>query len=267
MQADLSLVVEDVRQARKYRYLCEATVRRVAAWALERGGPRKDVVKRTKRKLHQVYGAYLEQWDPQVAGQALEGLRSDPAPRAVRDACRRILSLHSSTRERLELLETLYPALFAVTGVPGRLLDLGCGLHPFALPWMGLPPHTEYHAWEIDARMVDLANRLLGVLRRRGAAVCRDVLAEAPAEGADVAFLLKMIPCLEQQERGCGTRLLRGLNAAFVVVSFPTRTIGGRDKGMSSRYAAAMERILSDLPWPATRIQHVQETFFVLDKR
>jgi 16S rRNA (guanine(1405)-N(7))-methyltransferase len=239
----------------------------VAAWAGARGGLHKEVVKRTKRKLHQVYGAYLEQWDPQVACQLLESLGPSAHPDAVRDACRRVLRLHTSTRERVDLLETLYPALFSITGVPGRVLDLGCGLHPLSLPWMGLRANAEYHAWEIDDRMVDVVNRFFRAVGRPGVAACRDMLADAPSEEADLVLLLKTVPCLEQQEKGSSARLLRCLNAPFVVVSFPTRTIGGRDRGMSPHYAAAMDRTLTALSWPTVKMEYREETFFVLDKR
>ncbi len=267
MPDDLGPIVEDVTHARKYRFLCEAAVRRVAAWACERGGSQKDIVKRTKRKLHQVYAAYLEGWAPEAAARVLDGLGPDPSQDALRAACRQVLALHASTRERMPLLDTTYQELFAVTGVPARLLDLGCGLHPFAIPWMGLPRGARYDACEIDSRMADLGNRVLRLTGVEGAVACRDVLTDVPGERADVALLLKMVPCLEQQEKGCAGRIISAIAAPFVVVSFPTRTLGGRGMGVASGHAALMEQILRGRAWRVTEIRHPQEAFFVLDKR
>lgn len=267
MPIDPASVVEDVKRSRKYRHLCDATVRRVAASAGSRADSHKGAVKSTKRKLHQIYGAYLEGWDPQAARKLVEGLTPHAGAEAVRAVSRQVLALHASTRERLPLLDTLYRRLFEITGVPRRVLDLGCGLHPFSVPWMGLPQDAQYRAWEIDERMTDLVNLFLSRIGCRGAAFCRDMLAGTPTEQADVVFVLKMLPCLERQEGGCSSRLLRDLNARFVVVSFPTRSIGGRDKGMQAHYSAAMDRILAGLRWPASKVECRQEMFFVLDKR
>jgi len=267
MPIQLADVVEELGRSRKYRHLCRDTLRRIAFWSASRSSSQNEALKRAKRKLHQVYGAYLQGWDPQVAHGLLDSLPPTPQEDVLQAVCRQILNQHTSTRERQGALEKLYAAIFEIVGRPKRLLDLGCGLHPFALPWMGLPPDCEYLAWEVDRRMVDLVNRFLTILGRRPSAQCRDVLANGPPRQADVVFLLKMLPCLEQQERGCSEPLLRSLATPFVVVSFPARSIGGREKGMRAHYASAMGSILAECPWPVSTMEHGEEIFFILNKR
>jgi 16S rRNA (guanine(1405)-N(7))-methyltransferase len=264
MALDLAAAAAQVKGSRKYRHLCDETVQRVVRWAADRSRTQKELVARARRKLHQVYGAYLSGWDAGRAGELLDALvPGSPADR-VRAVCREVMALHASTRERLPLLDALYGEIFAVTGVPRRVLDLGCGLHPFALPWMGLAADADYTAWEIDETIVELASRFLPARSRQSRAVCRDVLASRPADPADLVFLLKMLPCLEQQEKGSGTRLLRALSAPFVVVSFPNESLGGRSKGMPAHYAAVMEELASGLGGGLVRIEHEPETFYVL---
>lgn len=273
MALDLAAAAAQVKGSRKYRHLCDETVQRIVAWAATRSRTQKEMVARARRKLHQVYGAYLSGWDAEHAGQLLDTLAPGCPEERVRAVCRDVMALHASTRERLPLLDALYGQIFAVTGVPRRVLDLGCGLHPFALPWMGLAPDADYTAWEIDETIVALANRFLratgrtGGAGRPGRAVCRDVLASEPAEPADLVFLLKMLPCLEQQEKGSGARLLSGLRAPFVVVSFPNESLGGRAKGMRAHYAAVMEQVASGLGGGLVRIEHEPETFYVLCRK
>ena len=267
MPIRLTDVVAAIGHSRKYRHLCRDMVTRVAAWAVSRSRSEADAVKRAKRKLHQIHGAYMHGWDADAAHALLDSLQPDPDVSALRPVCRRIMEQHASTRERLPALDGLYADIFEVTGVPRRVLDLGCGLHPFALPWMNLPPESEYAAWEVDGQMVALVNRFLALAGRRPLARCRDVLARFPGEEADVILLMKMLPSLEQQRKGCSAEVLQVLNARFVVVSFPVRSMCGREKGMRAHYTRAMNNVLAECPWPTTTIELGREVFFVLDKR
>jgi 16S rRNA (guanine(1405)-N(7))-methyltransferase len=55
---------------------------------------------------------------------------------------------------------------------------------------------------------------------------------------------LKAIPCLDQQEPGAGRRLLHSLDAPVVVVSFPARSLGGREKGMRETYDRMLRQMV-----------------------
>ena len=266
MDIDIEALSLSVKRSRKYAHLCEDTIRRVARWAAPRSRSQKDAVKRTRRKLHQVYAAYLGHWDAERAQALLDQLPAGVDLVDARDVCRRIMQGHVSTRERVAALDNLYGPIVHITGTPKRVLDLGCGLHPFALPWMNLPTDVTYIAWEIDERIVRLVNRFLCRVGLEPLAQSKDMLVDEPTEAADVAFLLKMLPSLQQQEKGSGLRILRAIRAPFVVVSFPGRSIGGRDKGMKAHYPATMERALADTGWPAVRLEHAGELFFVVDK-
>ena len=101
-------------------------------------------------------------------------------------------------------------------------------------------------------------------LQEYGSCVCRDVLVSEPTDEADVVFLLKTLPCLEQQEKGSSARLLGALRAPFVVASFPNESLGGRGKGMPAHYAAIIEKIASGIFGQVVRIAHEPETFYVL---
>ena len=78
----------------------------------------------------------------------------------------------------------------------------------------------------------------------------------------DVVFLLKSLPCLEQQEKGFGARLLREANARFAVISFPARSIGGRDKGMVRHYERFMKKMAGELGLSVSKHVYPTETFY-----
>lgn len=241
--------------APKYRNLSRETLARVAAWAAIRYRSDKEVLKAAKRKLHQVYAAYLS---PKAAARLAQ---LAAGPREPRAACLEAMSFHASTTERLPILEELYGRIFAVTGTPGRVLDLACGLHPFGLPWMGLSEGASYHAMDIDCELM----ALLGGFFPHLVAECRDILVRPPEEPADVAFLLKAVPVLEQQERGASLRLLRALRSRYAVVSFPIQSLGGRGKGMKEHYGAMAEGLIETLGTDAEVLRYPSEVFYIVE--
>jgi len=242
--------------APKYRNVSPETLTRVASWASVRYRSDKEILKAAKRKLHQVYAAYLT---PKAAARLGLLVAGQQEPRGT---SLEAMSLHASTTERLPILEELYGSIFAVTGVPSRVLDLACGLHPFGLPWMGLPENATYHAMDIDCELMALLGEFFP---HQFVAECRDILVRPPEEPADLAFLLKAVPCLEQQERGASLRLIRALKVRHFVVSFPIRSLGGRSKGMEEHYAAMAEELIAKLGTDAVALRYPSEIFYICE--
>jgi 16S rRNA (guanine(1405)-N(7))-methyltransferase len=269
--SDLDEIVAAVASSKKYRSLCPDTIRRIAGRELVGHGPTKAAVKATKRRLHQVYGAFEGDFDYDAAYQQLQAAYSVGAEAGIKAACRHLLARHSSTQERLPLLDHFYAALWQVTGRPGTLLDLGCGLNPLALPWMGLPAGARYVALDIDAARVVFLNRYLVLAGLAPLARCQDLLAQPPDDsaadgGADVALLLKMGPSLERQEAGATLRLVEQLRAPSVVVSFAVRSLGGREKGMVDHYRQQFLGWASSRSWAVETLAFESELLFVVKR-
>ncbi|HNS51067.1 MAG TPA: 16S rRNA methyltransferase [Anaerolineae bacterium] len=242
---DLDRVVAAVAASRKYSGVCEDTIRRVAAqqMATVPAASLKAAVKATQRRLHQAYGAFERAFDEEEALSQLAGAYRSGTAEEVKAVCRQILAQHQSTRERLPEIDRFYHEIWAVTGRPRRLLDLGCGLDPLALPWMGLEQGASLMALDIDRQRIAWLNRCLVVAGMEPLARCQDVLVCPPADRADVALLLKMSPTLERQEPGSTARLIEALQATHVVVSFAVRSLGGREKGMAGNYQRQFEAL------------------------
>ncbi|MFW6107286.1 MAG: Rmt family 16S rRNA (guanine(1405)-N(7))-methyltransferase [bacterium] len=262
----LDELVAAVLRSPKYRAVCPHTVRRLGRAELAKGRSVKHATKATRRRLHQVFGAFRgEPRYPRLLAAVRAAARRGSEDE-LRQACRRALGQHASTRERLPLLDAFYRRLFALTGVPRRVLDLACGLHPLGLPWMGLPREAPYAAFDIDGRAVDFLNRCFAAMGVGARAEHRDVLCSPPEGPADVAFLLKTFPCLERQERGAGWRLVEAVGARHVVVSFPVASLGGREKGMREHYERSFLAAASGAAWPVERLEFAAELVFVVSK-
>src|SRR5260221_3285938 len=93
--------------------------------------------------------------------------------------------------------------------------------------------------------MTDFLNECLSLLRVQGYAQACNVIHYCPTQKVDLAFMLKAIPCLEQVDRSAGLRLLETVNADYLVVSFPTHSLGGKKKGMVANYEARVFELIT----------------------
>ncbi len=261
----LDALVAQVRRSRKYGAIVEPLVRRIGVAELAARPALKDAVAATKNRLHQVAGMYFatERPDYEVWLSRIAQAPDDVARRA---ALRSILARHASTRERLPILDAFYERVFAGIGPVHSVLDLACGLNPLSLPWMPLSPHVTYHAVDVYEDLMRFVQAAFAVMGVAGKAEARDVIADCPTDAVDVALLLKAIPCLEQLDKSAGARILDTINARHIVVSFPTRTVGGRDVGMRDHYAMHFDALASHKPWRLERIEFAGELVFRVTK-
>ncbi len=264
--SELDAIVSGVASSKKYRAICPDTIRRVAQQELRAvpRGPLKAATKAAKRKLHQVYGAFEQAIDYDAAYQKVQTAYQVGSEAEIKAACRQILGLHSSTRERLPILDRFYPGILEVTGTPASVLDLGCGLNPAALPWMNLSPHARYIALDIDTERIGFINRYLALAGLEPLARCQDLLVHPPEDVVDLALLLKMSPSLERQEPGATLRLIAHLQARFVVVSFAIKSLGGREKGMVEQYRQQFQKWASSQQWRVIPLTFETELAFVV---
>ena len=189
---DLQPLIDELLHSKKYRGLglAESTVRDLLLQELPRYRNRKDALDEVRRKLHNIVAPYLGDPDYAAEAGALDGAFRIGGEE-VKEVCRRILAGHASTRERIPILEEFYAGIFAVTGRPRSILDVACGLNPFAFPWMGLPKDTRYYAYDIHRPRLDLINHYFQLEGLEPLAIHQDILVEPPAVEADVAFFLK----------------------------------------------------------------------------
>jgi len=230
-----------------------------------RGRSLKELEQTVREKLHNIVATYLG--DPDYAAAALRleaAINTNEA--AVQAECRAILAAHASTRERLPALDDFYPRLFALTGVPRVVVDLACGLHPFGLPWMGLPPDSSYYAYDLNQPRVELINHFLGLSGLPRLAVHQDILVNPPQVAADVAFFFKEAHRFEQRQRGCNRAFWQALPVRWLLVSLPASSLTGR-RDLAAQQRALVARTLEGLDWPVSEVQVLDEIVFCIDKR
>ncbi|MHB0874599.1 MAG: class I SAM-dependent methyltransferase [Anaerolineae bacterium] len=261
----LDELVAAVRRGPKYRDMHAGLVRRIGARELAGRRNLADAVKATKSKLHQVAAAYLPaEFVPEAALASLRQAATG-SPEALRAACREVMAQHVSTRERLPILDHFYAETLAGLS-PRVVLDVACGLNPLAIPWMPLAAEPLYCACDAHGGLAAFVSRCLPLLGVDGDACACDIAQDPPTTHADLALVLKTVPCLEQEGRGAVRRLLDALDAENVLVSFPVHSIGGRSKGMSENYESTFLRMVEERPWRLTRFAFATELAFLVQK-
>lgn len=263
---EVDRLIEDVRRGKKYRRISETLIAHIGAKEIAKRSSHKEAVKSTRNKLHQVGGLYFEQAldYPQLIKALLAAEGKGDA--ALRRQALQIMGQHTSTRERIPILEPFYAKLMGTLPSPNVILDVACGLNPLALPWMGLDPGVQYFAFDIYADLVEFLDEVIDLYHYTGSAQVQDVVHDPPSRPADLALVLKSLPCLEQIEKGAGRMLLKALNARYLAVSYPVQSVGGKVKGMVENYEAQFEETIAGLRWHVQRIEFDTELIFVIDK-
>jgi 16S rRNA (guanine(1405)-N(7))-methyltransferase len=261
---DLAALVAAVRAGAKYRHLDLGLVEMVAAAELAKGRSFKESVKATRNKLHQVAGAYFSDRPDYAQWLKLIAQASDETAR--RAALRQIMAQHASTRERLPFLADFYATVLGDLPPIHTILDLACGLNPLAMAWMPLAADARYYTCDIYQDQIDFLNAVFAMQGQHGEAFVANLLEGIPDQQVDVALLLKTVPCLEQLDKGIGPRLLAQINAPVIIVSFPARSLGGRNKGMAQNYADHFAQMVAGQPWQVARLDFPTEMVFRLCK-
>ena len=257
-------LVEAVQESAKYRSVCPELIFRVGRKELATRPSLKIAIKETKNTLHQIAGAYLDSV-PRYADWQRE-LEAAHGPEAIRELCLRWMAQHASTRERLPFLETFYPAVLAEIGTIRSVIDIACGLNPLSLPWMGLGPEVRYDSCDLYGDMMGFVAAFLQRIGQAGSAQVCDAAVTPPGQEADLALILKFLPVLEQTERGSTLAWLQRLHAPVLLVSFPTRSLGGRGKGMAEHYETRFRETIRPQGWNVLRFAFPNELCFLIRK-
>ena len=239
MEREAAELVEYIKSAAKHAHISDETLMRICLEYLPRYKNRKEAVKAVKKQLHIIHGAFFPD---KCHMKALEWIGDGRY--ADRDLSQKLMELHPSTKERLPSLQAFYGLLSPYIKDAKTVLDIGCGFHPCAFPFMGLSPNVLYRAGDIDHDTVDVVRACF----QRVYVACDirilDAADKVPEGEADAVFLFKLIPVLEQQRKGLGYRLLLSIRAKTIIVTFPIRSLSGREKDMERFYSGQFEQNL-----------------------
>ncbi len=266
-QENRTRIIEKITASKKYRGLYYKTVQRIVSDCLKKYPP-KSAEKQAKNLLHQIWGAYLSTIpDFKKLEQSFE--HDFKNGKDIKQIVLPFLKLQSSLRERVPILNDFYQKIFSATGKPSTIVDWACGLNPLSWPWMPrMNPlgNFQYLGLDIDKQEIDFLNNIFRIADLNNFKVrLGDILTDASPQ-ADVVFLLKTLPLLEHQKKGVSLEILKKMPAKFLVVSFPTRTIRGKNKNMIDFYQKWFHDLIGDQQWKTIKILFPTELVFIINK-
>jgi 16S rRNA (guanine(1405)-N(7))-methyltransferase len=262
--ASLDALVSAVQASAKYDRMAPELIRKIGAEEVRKRPKLKDAIKSTKNRLHQVAGAYLNALPPH--DRWLARLEAAQSPDERREVCRALMGAHASTRERLPILDEFYRIALADIAPVRSMLDVACGLNPLAIPFMPLVDGATYYACDIYTDLAAFLNRAFPLLGVTGEAWAADVTQTIPSQPVDLVLIVKAIPCLQQLDKTIGARLLEGVQARHLLVSYPVHSLGGASKGMRANYEAQFSQLVAGKGWAIRRFDFSTELAFLITK-
>lgn len=260
-------LIEAILKSPKYRNVCEDLIRNIGTRELLKHQNLKTAIKTTKNKLHQIGGAYfLKRPHYNVWLEKLEETKKSDNEELFRKTCIEIMGYHYSTRERLNILDKFYSNIFSNLPPIHSIMDIACGFHPLSIPWMPLQENVKYYACDIYKDMIDFLNKFMHISNVQGFAEARDAVQHPPKFKADLAFVLNTLPCLEQIQKSAGLKILETINSKFLVVSFPVKTLGGKEKDMRKYYEETFNKLTEKKNWDIQRLEFKSELVFLVTK-
>jgi 16S rRNA (guanine(1405)-N(7))-methyltransferase len=267
LNPQLTEIIEAVQKKPKYRTIHTSLIELLAFEELAKGRKFKEAVKEVSSRLHQVGAAYFtSQADYSTWQKELISLPHDPYSPEVKAFCLKRMQIHSSTKERLPILEEFFTTTLAGIAPVESILDLACGLNPLALPWMPLSEQVQYYGCDIFSDLTGFLNAYLAHCGITGAIETSNLTQVRFPHQAKVAFLLKTLPCLEQLDKGISGQLLDTVPADYLLVSYPIRSLGGRTKGMGKTYESQFFKLMEGRNCQVTRFEFRTELAFLVKK-
>jgi len=244
----ISELVDKIANGRSYRKtgIPRRTIEDVLNREFARFPKEAEALKSAKAILHNIMAPYLGDPDYTAETIKLSGINFGQDRASFKKYCLEILARHDSTRERIPYLSEFYMTIFEIAHTPRIIMDLACGLNPFALPFMGLPKDVEYHAYDIHQPRVDLINSFFCAQNIQPFAETVDVLLDPPNIIADAAFLFKEAHRMEKRRKGCSRELVKAINAKVTFISLPNRSLDGQ-RDLHQRMDSLFEQISTGL--------------------
>ncbi len=216
----------------------------------------KKIIKSVRNSLRNAYGVFLAK-DYTKIDSFLDRLKKDKSI----ESHKKLLWLHSSTRERFYFYPDFYEWIFSITGKPGTIMDIACGLNPMSYVFMDISS-VKYYAYDLNEKDAEILNRYFRIMGIEGKARKLDLNSDRlPAIKSDVCFALKIFDILDNKTV---ESIVNGIRCNFLVASFPTKTISLRKMNYTKR--GGFERMLKRLGLSFHKNEFENELVYVIKK-
>jgi 16S rRNA (guanine(1405)-N(7))-methyltransferase len=226
----------------------------------------KSIVKALRARLRNIFGVfYLQGYDK--TGSLIKNMNKTNYD----ELSFQILKMHRSSKERLRYYEEIYDKIFQIIKLkPNTILDLACGVNPFSYFFIedSFDTRPEYYCCDIGKSDIYFINEFFKKVNIKGKAFFCDLTAnrnKLSQYSVDVCFLFKALDSLESTTKNITEEILQEVKTKYFVVSFPTKSIGGKEKINPSK-RAWFYKLLKNLCWEYEEFDIHNELFIVIRK-
>jgi len=260
-------ILDAVLSRKKYHRIAPDLIRSIIRAELDKGRKKKPALKAVLSKLHQIGSAYFslspsyQEWENE-----LNSLPKELGDVAVKSFCKKILQTHSSSSERMPIMNRFFKEILSPLKPINSILDLACGFNPLAIPWMPIHSKTKYTGCDIFQDMIGFLNTFYTHFEYNATFYTFDLLNFEIPGAFQIAFILKSLPCLNQINKGVGTEFLDAIPAEWIVVSYPIGSLSGKKKGMRQHYTQQFQEIIEGRNWLVKEFLFPTELAFLIKK-
>lgn len=225
-----------------------------------------DIVKFVRKEARSVYGLYMTKKITQTKQYllALKKAKATKNKEKMQMIHKKLLEIHLSTKERLHLYPKIYNDLFAITGKPKKILDLGCGFNGISLFFSNIQD-ISYVGCEFNQKDVDFLNDYFKIMKLKNQAKKLDVL-QNPEKikqfRSDVVFIFKLFDILPPK---INEMILKNLKTKWIVVSFPLKTVA--KKHMNVKRRGGFQKMLRRLGYSYQTLTYENEIFYIFRQK
>ncbi len=243
----------------------------------------KKLMKKTKKTIYYFLRQYKHEPEEKVKEKLIElknALEKEKKLEKTVLLHKELLSMHISSKERINSYEKFYEKIFAVTGIPKTVLDVSCGFNYFSVPFMKTKKlfyvGTE-HKKEFVKEINDYFELIKNYSEIKGKGVLFD-LKETDFDSRnellylnnektfDVAFLFKLIPVMEREKKGVTQNLIDVIPAEWIVLSASRESMTKKEK-ISFRETAAINKFIKENAlYLSAKIEFENEIIFIVKR-
>ena len=259
--------IAKVQESPKYAQLDTTLVKQIATEELCNQKDEKTALKKTRTRLHRLAGAFITTKLDYTKWKDIFKDIPENNQEARNEAAKQMMKVHASTHERLPFLESFFQQALTSIAPVHSVLDLACGLNPLAIPWMPLAEDSLYYACDVVKPMLSFIENYFALTKQNGNVYSCNLLTEIPSQKVELAIMLKLLPILDQVDPKASKRLFESIQANHFLISYPSKSLGGREKGMKQTYAQHFARLVEGESFSS--IQHFEfpnETVCLISK-
>lgn len=208
---------------------------------------KKELVKKIRAELRLLTGRFEKK---------ASNLRKEYKKLSENKEWNKILTSHSSTKERIEADGYKIIKKIISKYKISSILDLGCGVNPLAIAKRDI----YYTAIDINNSELEIVKSFFRVNKIKGNIYAQDIRHTENFPSVDLCFLLKLLDVIEAKGHKLAEKIIKSLNCKYILISFSTKTLSG--KSMNHPQRGWIERLLTRLNIPYKLFKTPNEIFY-----